>query len=116
MGEGLGVRALVSKSIYVQATAIYIAESAPDIEEIGIYAREIAADSREIGIYVEETGINWSEIATYIREIAADIKGMAVNIEEIASYARRNAAAAVRPLPAARFRPIQAETTPRSKN
>ena len=34
-----------------------------------------------------------------------------MNIEEIAGDTRRNAAAAVRPLPAAGFRPIQAETT-----
>ena len=61
-----------------------------------------AADSREIGIYSQE-------IASYIREIAADGQEMAVNIEEIAGYARRSAAAAVRPLPAARFAPVSAQ-------
>jgi hypothetical protein len=64
--------------------------------------RATAADSREIGIYSRE-------IASYIREIAADSQEMAVNIEEITGCARRNAAAAMRPLPAARFAPVSAQ-------
>ena len=67
-----------------------------DIREIRIDIRATAADSREIEIYSQE-------IASYIREIAADGQEMAVNIEEIADYTRRNAAAAMRPLPAAGF-------------
>ena len=74
-----------------------------DIRETGIYIRASAADRREIGIYSQE-------IATDIREISADSQEMAVNIGEIAGYARRNAAAAVRWLPAAGLRPFQPKT------
>ena len=57
MGEGLGVRALVSSSIHSPATAIYIREIAADrremtadIREIGIDTRATVADSRETAI------------------------------------------------------------------
>ena len=72
---------------------------AADIRATRIYIRVTVADSREIGIFSQE-------IATDSQEIAADSQEMTVNIEEIAGYARRNAAAAVRRLPAARFAPV----------
>ena len=88
--------------IHIQSIVIRNRAIAADIRATRIYIRATAGDSREIGIYRQE-------IASYIREIAADIQEIAVNIEEIAGYARRNAAAAVRPLPAARFAPVSAQ-------
>ena len=88
--------------IPIQSTAIRNRAIAADIRATRSYIRATAADSREIGSYSQE-------IASYIREIAADSQEMAVNIEEIAGYARRNAAAAVRPLPAAQFAPVSAQ-------
>lgn len=85
--------------IHIQSIVTRNRAIAADNRATRIYIRATASDSREIGIYSQET-------ATYIREIAADNQEMTVNIEEIAGYALRNAAAAVRRLPAAGLTPI----------
>ena len=92
--------------IHIQSTAIRNRAIAADNRATRSYIRATATRSREIGIYSQE-------IASYSREIASEwwpcastSQEMAVNIEEIAGYARRNAAAAVRPLPAAGIAPI----------
>ncbi len=78
----------------MEATRIYIRATATRSREIGIYSQEIATDSREIAS-------EWWPCASTSQE-------MAVNIEEIAGYTRRNAAAAVERLSAARFAPVSA--------
>ena len=95
MGEGLGVRAMVSSSIHLQEIGIHIQSIAirnraiaADSRATRSYIRATAADNREIGIYSQE-------IASYSREIAADSQEMAVNSEEIAFYRPRNAAVIV---------------------
>ena len=64
------------------------------------------ASNVSASIRIQEIGIHIPSNAIRSRAIAADIQEMAVNIEEISDYARRNAPAAVRPLPAARFTPV----------
>ena len=108
-GEGQGE---VSNSIHIHETGIHI-------QSIPVRKRAIATHNRAIRIYIRATatrsreiGIYSREIASYSLEIAADKQEMAVNIEEIAGYARRNAAAAVRPLPAAADGPCGSHFAP----
>ena len=91
--------------IRTQSIAIRNRAIAADNRATRIYIRATATDSRGIGIYSQE-------IVTDSREIAADSQEMAVNIEEIAGYTRRNAAAAVRRLPAAGLAPVSARNAP----
>ena len=68
------------------------------------------ASNVSASIRIQEIGIHIPSNAIRSRAIAADIQEMAVNIEEISDYARRNAPAAVRPLPAADSQSFSAQT------